>query len=47
MGEKADALLTGEDLERKKAWEYSIEDNEKWDEKMAKKGRRVDVGFTG
>lgn len=46
MGEKTEALETGEDLERKKAWEYSIEDNEKWDKKVARKGRRADFSFT-
>lgn len=47
MGEKAEARDTGEDLERKRAWEYSIEDNERWDKKMARKGRRADFTFTG
>lgn len=47
MGEKAEARETGEDLERKRAWEYSIEDNEKWDKKVARKGRRADFTFTG
>lgn len=47
MGEKQDALETGEDLERKRAWDYSIEDNEKWDKKLARKGRRADFSFTG
>ncbi|KAL8293213.1 hypothetical protein RQP46_000907 [Phenoliferia psychrophenolica] len=46
MGEKAEARETGEDLERKRAWEYSIEDNEKWDKKVARKGRRADFTFT-
>ncbi|KAK4703075.1 pre-mRNA-splicing factor SYF2, partial [Phenoliferia sp. Uapishka_3] len=46
MGEKAEARDTGEDLERKRAWEYSIEDNEKWDKKVARKGRRADFTFT-
>ena len=47
MGEKSEARETGEDLERKRAWEYSIEDNERWDKKMARKGRRADFTFTG
>lgn len=47
MGEKAEALETGEDLERRKAWEYTIEDNEKWDKKSARKDRRADHAFTG
>lgn len=47
MGEKAEARETGEDLERKKNWDYSIEDNERWEKKMARKGRRADFSFTG
>lgn len=47
MGEKQEARETGEDLERKRAWEYTIEDNEKWDKKQARKGRRGDFSFTG
>ncbi|BGP53917.1 hypothetical protein JCM8202_006110 [Rhodotorula sphaerocarpa] len=46
MGEKARAIETGEDLERKKNWEYSIEDNERWDKKLARKERRADYSFT-
>jgi pre-mRNA-splicing factor SYF2 len=47
MGEKQEARETGEDLERKRAWDYSIEDNENWDKKLEKKGRRADHGFAG
>ncbi|KAM0753910.1 SYF2-domain-containing protein [Meredithblackwellia eburnea MCA 4105] len=46
MGEKQEALETGEDLERKRAWEYSIDDNEKWEKKLARKGRRAEFAFT-
>ncbi|GAA6057641.1 hypothetical protein JCM3770_000277 [Rhodotorula araucariae] len=46
MGEKERATETGEDLERTKNWEYSIEDNERWDKKQARKARRADQGFT-
>ena len=45
MGEKLDALETGEDLERKRNWEYSLEDNEKWSKKQNRKERRADHGF--
>ena len=45
MGEKLDALETGEDLERKRNWEYSLEDNEKWNKKQDRKERRADHGF--
>jgi len=47
MGEKQDANQTGEDLDRKRAWDYSIEDTENWDKKQEKKGRRADTGFAG
>lgn len=47
MGEKQQAQETGQDLERKRAWEYSIEESEAWDKKLARKGRRVDAAFTG
>ncbi|GAA5966433.1 hypothetical protein JCM21900_004416 [Sporobolomyces salmonicolor] len=46
MGEKQRARETGEDLERTKNWEYSIEDNERWDKKLARKERRADFSFT-
>ncbi|GAA5978801.1 hypothetical protein JCM11641_003568, partial [Rhodosporidiobolus odoratus] len=46
MGEKQRAAEEGEDLERKTNWEYSIEDNEKWDKKQAKKKRRGQFEFT-
>ncbi|SCZ97698.1 BZ3500_MvSof-1268-A1-R1_Chr4-3g07383 [Microbotryum saponariae] len=46
MGEKQQALETGEDLERKRAWDYTIEDNERWDKKVARKNRRAEFSFT-
>ncbi|SCV69086.1 BQ2448_2106 [Microbotryum intermedium] len=46
MGEKQQALETGEDLERKRAWDYTIEDNERWDNKVARKNRRAEFSFT-
>jgi len=45
MGEKLEALETGEDLERKRNWEYSLEDNERWNKKQDRKDRRMDHGF--
>lgn len=45
MGEKLDALETGADLERKRNWEYSLEDNEAWNKKQSRKERRADHGF--
>lgn len=47
MGEKTAAAETGEDLERKRAWEYSIEDSEAWERKLGRKGRRADSAFLG
>ena len=47
FSEKLEARETGEDLERKRAWEYTVEDNEKWDKKMARKERRAQFEFTG
>lgn len=47
FAEKVDAEETGADLERKKAWEYSIADNDAWDKKQAKKQRRAQFEFTG
>ena len=38
-------METGEDLERKRNWEYSLEDNEKWNKKQDRKERRADHGF--
>lgn len=46
MGEKLEAMETGEDLERKRNWEYSLADNEAWSKKQARKERRMDTGFS-
>jgi pre-mRNA-splicing factor SYF2 len=46
MGEKLEAAETGEDLERKRNWEYSLADNEAWNKKQGRKERRMDVGFS-
>ena len=42
---KADAEETGEDLERKKAWEWSIEQNERWEAKMEEQKIKGDTHF--
>jgi len=47
LREKADAEETGEDLERNKVWEWSIEDNERWEKKLALKEEGVNKGFVG
>ncbi len=44
--EKADAIAAGEDFERKRAWDWTIDEAEKWDRRMAKKEKhREDVAF--
>ncbi|KAF8964759.1 SYF2 splicing factor-domain-containing protein [Flammula alnicola] len=42
---KADAEERGEDVERQKNWEYTIEENEEWEKKLARKKRRADFEF--
>lgn len=43
---KADTEVAGEDFERKRAWDWTIEESEKWDKRMEKKQRhRDDVAF--
>lgn len=43
---KADTAAAGEDFERKRAWDWTIEESEKWDKRMGKKERhREDVAF--
>ncbi|KAH0551138.1 pre-mRNA-splicing factor syf2 [Trichoglossum hirsutum] len=43
---KADTAAAGEDFERKRAWDWTVEESEKWDKRMEKKERhREDVAF--
>lgn len=43
---KADTVAAGEDFERKRAWDWTIEESEKWDKRMDKKAKhREDVAF--
>ena len=43
---KADTEASGEDFERKRAWDWTIDESEKWDKRMNKKQRhRDDVAF--
>lgn len=42
---KADAEASGEDLERRKAWEWSIEQNERWEKKLSEQAERSDTNF--
>ncbi|KAG9310241.1 SYF2-domain-containing protein [Chiua virens] len=42
---QAEAEANGEDVERSKNWEWTIEDNENWEKKLARKARRADYEF--
>ncbi|KAJ5093338.1 Pre-mRNA-splicing factor syf2 [Penicillium angulare] len=43
---KADTEAAGEDFERKRAWDWTVDESEKWDRRMAKKqAHRDDVAF--
>lgn len=37
----------GEDVERQKNWEWTIEENDNWEKKKARKARRADYEFHG
>ncbi|KLO06744.1 SYF2-domain-containing protein [Schizopora paradoxa] len=42
---KAEAEERGEDLDRKKNWEYTIEENDEWEKKKRRKERNADFEF--
>jgi pre-mRNA-splicing factor SYF2 len=43
---KADTVAAGEDFERKRAWDWTVEESEKWDKRVEKKDKhRQDVAF--
>lgn len=43
---KADTEAAGEDFERKRAWDWTVDESEKWDKRMDKKQRhRNDLAF--
>lgn len=44
---KVDAEEAGEDVEREKNWEWTIEENDAWEKKKARKARRADFEFHG
>lgn len=45
---KADAEDDGEDFERKRAWDWTVEESERWDKRVEKKKKHVeDVAFQG
>ncbi|PIA95068.1 Pre-mRNA-splicing factor syf2 [Cercospora beticola] len=39
---KAEIEESGEDFERKRAWDWTIEESERWDERLAEKARKRD-----
>lgn len=43
--EKLDSLDRGEDFERKRNWDWTIEDCEKWEKKTKQKGKNQKSGF--
>ena len=45
MRQKADAEEHGEDVERQKNWEWTLEENDEWEKKQARKARRADFEF--
>lgn len=44
---KAEAEENGEDLERRNAWKWSIEQNERWEKKQEESAERGDATFNG
>ena len=40
---KADVEADGEDFERKRAWDWTVEESERWDERLAEKRRRKEA----
>jgi pre-mRNA-splicing factor SYF2 len=47
LRQKADAEERGEDVQRQKNWEWTIEENDNWEKKLARKARRADFEFHG
>jgi pre-mRNA-splicing factor SYF2 len=47
LREKVDAHENGEDVERKRNWQYSIEEDQEWQKRLEKKTRRADFEFHG
>ncbi|KAG8903811.1 hypothetical protein FRB99_002702 [Tulasnella sp. 403] len=45
LRQRIDAEEAGEDLERKKNWEYSVEENDEWEKRQARKKRRSNFEF--
>lgn len=47
LRERVDAEENGEDVDRKKNWDYSIEENDDWEKRQARKKRRSNFEFNG
>ena len=47
LREKVDAQENGVNVERKRNWEYSIEEDQEWQKRLEKKARRADFEFHG
>ena len=47
LRQKADAEERGEDVDRTKNWDWTIEENDEWEKKKARKERRADFEFHG
>lgn len=47
LREKVDVQENGVDVERKRNWEYSIEEDQGWQKRLEKKARRADFEFHG
>ncbi|KAF8622412.1 hypothetical protein AX15_007058 [Amanita polypyramis BW_CC] len=45
LRQKVEAQERGEDTERAKNWEWTIEENDEWEKKLARKKRRADYEF--
>lgn len=43
--DERDALERGEDFQRSKSWQYTIEENDRWEEKMQEKEAKKDQGY--
>ena len=47
LREKITAEETGDDVQRKKNWNYSIEQNDKWEEKLKRAEEKEKYEFNG
>lgn len=43
--DERDAVERGEDFERTRSWQYTIEENDKWEEKLKEKEAKKDQGY--